>query len=250
MPRQRRLRRVAGVPATAYFKPQGRPLRGVEEVVLTVEGLEALRLADLTGLSTEVAAAHMAVSRHTFGRVLTEARQTVARALVGGLALRIEGGNYQLAGDGPAATAKTDMRPLDNGVSPTGAAQEDQAMKGQGQCGRGSGLGQGGRQGRGQGQGQGLGQSQGGGQGKGRGQCNGTGPGQGRGRNQNGGPVQGASRQGNQGSQGNQESITPAGQPTVTATDPMALGTDSLCPACGAVVQAGEICPACGATRV
>ncbi|KHK03705.1 DUF134 domain-containing protein [Desulfovibrio sp. TomC] len=249
MPRQRRLRRVAGVPAAAYFKPQGRPLRGVEEIVLTVEGLEALRLADLEGLSTEAAAAHMAVSRHTFGRVLTEARQTVARALVGGLALRIEGGNYQLAGGGPAATANTDMRPLDDGVSPTGGAQEDQAMKGQGQCGRGSGQGQGGRQGRGQGQGQGLGQGQSG-KGQGRGQCNGAGAGlgQGRGRSQNGGPVQGALRQGNQGGQGNQESIIPAGQPTATA--PMALGTDSLCPACGAAAPAGEICPACGVAQV
>ena len=231
MPRQRRLRRVAGVPAAAYFKPQGTPLRGIEEIVLAVEGLEALRLADLEGLSTEEAAAHMAVSRHTFGRVLAEARQAVARALVGGLALRIEGGNYRLAGDGPAATATTDVRPLCDGESPADAAQEDQAMKGQGQCGRGSG--QGGRQGRGQGSGQGMGQGQG--QGRGTGPGMGQGRGQGRGRSRNGGP-------------GNQGPMTPGGQPAAAA--PRELGADSPCPACGAPMPADEICPACGAARV
>lgn len=243
MPRQRGLRRVAGVPAAAYFKPQGTPLRGIGEIVLAVEGLEALRLADLEGLSTEAAAAHMAVSRHTFGRVLAEARQTVARALVGGLALRIEGGNYRLAGDGPAATANTEVRPLLDGSSPADAAQEDQAMKGQGQCGRGSG--QGGRQGRGQGSGQGLGQ----GMGQGRGQGSGTGPGQGRGQGrghgQTGGPGQGGLRQDGPGDQG---TTMPGGQPL--ATVPEALGADSPCPACGAPIPAGETCPACGAARV
>ena len=97
MSRPRRCRQVAGVPRAAYFKPQGIPLRQLVEVSLAVEGLEAIRLADLEGLTMETAAVGMAVSRHTFGRILAEARRAVARALVDGAALRIEGGNYELS---------------------------------------------------------------------------------------------------------------------------------------------------------
>lgn len=71
-------------------------MRELNEVNLTVEGLEAVRLADLEGLTMEDAAIRMQVSRHTFGRVLAESRKAIAEALVHGLALRIEGGNYQL----------------------------------------------------------------------------------------------------------------------------------------------------------
>ena len=94
MPRPRLRRWVAGIPRATYFKPQGVPLRELEEIRLPIEGLEALRLADLEGLTAEAAAAGMGVSRHTFGRVLAEARTSVARALVGGAALRSEGGHY------------------------------------------------------------------------------------------------------------------------------------------------------------
>lgn len=103
MPRPRLRRCVSGIPKATYFKPQGAPLRDLPEIRLSVEGLEALRLADVEGLTAEVAAAHMGVSRHTFGRVLAEARGNVARALTTGSALRIEGGDYALAADACAA---------------------------------------------------------------------------------------------------------------------------------------------------
>ena len=97
MPRPPLPRRVLDLPRAAYFKPQGAPLRDLEEILLPIEGLEALRLADLEGLTAEEAAAHMGVSRHTFGRVLAAARAAVARALVTGAALRIAGGHYAVA---------------------------------------------------------------------------------------------------------------------------------------------------------
>jgi len=50
-------------------------------VVLGIDGLEALRLADGEGLYQEAAAERMGVSRPTFSRILAEARQAVARAL-------------------------------------------------------------------------------------------------------------------------------------------------------------------------
>jgi len=84
-------------PGVWLFKPQGIPARELAEVYLSLEGFEAIRLADTQGLNQDEAAARMAVSRQTFGRVLSEARRVVAQAIVNGLALRIDGGNYRLA---------------------------------------------------------------------------------------------------------------------------------------------------------
>lgn len=82
------------------FRPQGIPARDLEEVALPIEGLEAIRLSDLEKLDQETAAARMNVSRQTFGRVLGEARQMVAEALVMGKMIRIQGGSYTLPGVG------------------------------------------------------------------------------------------------------------------------------------------------------
>jgi predicted DNA-binding protein (UPF0251 family) len=67
-------------------------MRELEQVNLTLDGLEALRLAELEGLYQEEAAERMGVSRATFARVLTAARKVVADALVHGKAVEISGG--------------------------------------------------------------------------------------------------------------------------------------------------------------
>jgi predicted DNA-binding protein (UPF0251 family) len=87
---------VSGEPTCRKFKPSGIPARELEEVKLAVEELEALRLGDMEGLYHETAAQMMNVSRATFGRILQDGRRKVATALVGGLALTIDGGNYQM----------------------------------------------------------------------------------------------------------------------------------------------------------
>jgi predicted DNA-binding protein (UPF0251 family) len=74
------------------FKPQGIRMPELERVQLTMDGLEALRLADLEGLYQEEAARRMGVSRATFARVLADARKVVADALVNGKAVEIGGG--------------------------------------------------------------------------------------------------------------------------------------------------------------
>ena len=94
MPRPRHCRYVSAPPAVTYFKPRGIPLRELQEARLSVDELEALRLADAEGLTAQDAAQYMRVSRHTFGRTLASARHTVAVALTQGMALRIEGGTY------------------------------------------------------------------------------------------------------------------------------------------------------------
>ena len=106
MPRPRKCRRVLAPPPARYFKPQGVPMRHLEQVALPVEGYEALRLVDIAGLSQEEAAAAMGVSRQTFGRVLAQARRAVARAVVLGRALCIEGGTYRLHREEPIMAEK------------------------------------------------------------------------------------------------------------------------------------------------
>jgi len=91
-------RRVAAPPACDYFKPRGIPMTELEEVALSVDELEALRLADLEGLYQDAAAQRMSVSRATFGRIVEAARRKVAEALVHGKALKISGGPVAWAG--------------------------------------------------------------------------------------------------------------------------------------------------------
>ncbi|HZK48356.1 MAG TPA: DUF134 domain-containing protein [Thermoleophilia bacterium] len=100
--RPRKWRCVHGPARPRMFKPAGVPARELEVVVLTLDGLEALRLLDLEGLRQEEAATELGVSRSTVSRLAAEARRSVAEALVGGKALVIEGG--------PAAVARRASR--------------------------------------------------------------------------------------------------------------------------------------------
>ena len=92
-----RWRRVASIPQITYFKPAGVPTHLLEEVRLSVEEAEALRLKDMEGLEQEECAQKMNVSRPTFHRVLGSARNKVTDALLNGKAIRIEGGNFEMA---------------------------------------------------------------------------------------------------------------------------------------------------------
>lgn len=100
MPRPPKLRRVSEAPVIEGFIPNRLPPWGRQEVVLPVEGFEALRLSDFEGLDQELAAGRMEVSRQTYGRILSAARHTVAEALVMGKFLRIEGGNFETPSTG------------------------------------------------------------------------------------------------------------------------------------------------------
>ena len=97
MPRPPKCRRVSFLPNVTYFKPAGIPLKNLEEVRLSVEEAEAIRLKDLEGLEQEPGAEKMNVSRPTFQRVLASARQKIAGALLNGKAIRSEGGNFEIS---------------------------------------------------------------------------------------------------------------------------------------------------------
>ncbi|BDD88503.1 DUF134 domain-containing protein [Desulfofustis limnaeus] len=94
MPRPKKLRFVSHYPVISRYMPaDGEPSGALE---LSVEGLEAIRLSDGEGYDHETAAQRMGVSRQTYGRVLAEARATVARALLDGKSLNIGGGHHCL----------------------------------------------------------------------------------------------------------------------------------------------------------
>jgi len=97
MPRPTKWRRVGFLPEITFFKPAGIPLHALEEVILSVEELEAIRLKDLEGLEQEDCAQKMQISRPTFHRILGAARKKLADALLNGKAIRIEGGNFEMA---------------------------------------------------------------------------------------------------------------------------------------------------------
>jgi len=99
MGRNKKSRIVKYNPEVNYFKPRGIPMFDLEEVILTVDEREALRLADYLGMSHEEAGQEMGVSRATFGRILEKARKIVADAMINGKAIMIEGGSFQVVGD-------------------------------------------------------------------------------------------------------------------------------------------------------
>jgi predicted DNA-binding protein (UPF0251 family) len=97
MARPVKLRCVAQLPNTGFFRPVGIPVNVLQGVRLSVEEAEAIRLKDLESLEQEECADKMHVSRPTFHRILESARKKLADALINGKAIQIEGGNFELA---------------------------------------------------------------------------------------------------------------------------------------------------------
>lgn len=97
MGRPRRKRRIRFIPGVTYFKPVGVPLAYLEEVRLTIDELEALRLIDFDGKDQTKAAEKMNVSQSTVQRILSSARKKVAQGLVLGQAIRVKGGEEYMA---------------------------------------------------------------------------------------------------------------------------------------------------------
>ncbi|MDY6835898.1 MAG: DUF134 domain-containing protein [Chloroflexota bacterium] len=94
MSRPIKCRRIQHQPCRAWFKPVGIPMVDLEEVNVTLDEYEAVRLADLEDLYQEQAAEMMGVSRQTFGNILNSAHKKIADCLVNGKVIKIEGGKY------------------------------------------------------------------------------------------------------------------------------------------------------------
>ena len=98
MVRPRKIKQVNFEPDVTYFKPRAVPLNQLEEVDLTIDELETLRLSNLEKLSQIDAADKMHIHQSTFQRTLTRAREKVTDSLVNGKAIKIHGGDYKMPG--------------------------------------------------------------------------------------------------------------------------------------------------------
>lgn len=96
--RPKKTRWVKCLPGERCFKPVCKPLNKVKCVCLTLDEFEALRLADLEGMEQIDAAKKLRISRPTFSRIVSSARNKIADGLVNIKAIRIEGGCCKVGG--------------------------------------------------------------------------------------------------------------------------------------------------------
>lgn len=91
-PRPKNIRKVNDMPVAAGFKPIG--LNGCckNTIFLHFEEYEAIRLCDYEMKTQQEASVSMGVSRPTLSRIYVSARQKIAKALVRGVTIMIEGG--------------------------------------------------------------------------------------------------------------------------------------------------------------
>lgn len=89
MVRPKICRRVRSNPDVVYFKPQGVPMRILDEVVLALDEYEAIRLKDMEGLDQETCAKKMNISQPTFHRLVLGARKKISSAIIKGKAIKI-----------------------------------------------------------------------------------------------------------------------------------------------------------------
>ena len=90
--RPKKIRWIKCDPGERCFRPQCAALNKLSGVFLTLDEFEAVRLADLGGLSQEEAAKKMRISRPTFSRIISLAHHKIGDALVNIKAIKIEGG--------------------------------------------------------------------------------------------------------------------------------------------------------------
>lgn len=94
MSRPRKCRRVCHFPEINEFSPIGE-VSG-EPVILTIDEFETIRLIDKESLSQEECGVQLCVGRTTIQKIYESARKKLANALVLGLPIKIEGGDYCL----------------------------------------------------------------------------------------------------------------------------------------------------------
>lgn len=96
MARPSRYRRICSEPKYDGFAPCG--IKNAEQVVLTVDEFETIRLIDCEKKTHEQCGLQMDISRTTVTEIYERAREKIADCIINGKELRIAGGNYVLCG--------------------------------------------------------------------------------------------------------------------------------------------------------
>jgi len=93
--RPKKVRFIQKMPKIIQFSPRGKPGRP-DEIELTLDQFEAIKLADYQGFEQKDGAKVMKLSRASFGRIVREARFKLSDALVNGKIIKIRMGNVQV----------------------------------------------------------------------------------------------------------------------------------------------------------
>ena len=104
MARPKKQRRVCAAPEICSFHPDGRT--DAEQITLTIDEYEVLRLIDLEHLTQEQCAAQMQVARTTVTGIYDSARTKLAQMLVYGMQLRVAGGDVHVCGNSGTCCGK------------------------------------------------------------------------------------------------------------------------------------------------
>jgi len=90
--RPKKTRWIKCLPGERCFRPLSIRGRKPQGVILTLDEIEAMRLACLEGLKQEDAAKLMKISRPTFSRVISSACKKLTDAIVNIKSIKVEGG--------------------------------------------------------------------------------------------------------------------------------------------------------------
>ncbi len=96
MARPMKWRKVCCLPESSKFGPLDSPADAKNNINMTVDEYETIRLIDLEGFTQEECAKQMNVARTTVQGIYIEARKKLAESLVNGKVLLIKGGEYRL----------------------------------------------------------------------------------------------------------------------------------------------------------
>lgn len=99
MARPIKRRRVCRLPKANSFGPLNVGMADNNNITMTVDEYETIRLIDLEGFSQQECAEQMNIARTTVQGIYTEARKKLAQSLVNGMTLLIKGGQYRLCDD-------------------------------------------------------------------------------------------------------------------------------------------------------
>lgn len=96
VPRPKKWRKVCCLPENTCFGPLNSAEGSGNQVNMTIDEYETIRLIDLQGFTQEECAKQMHVARTTVQWIYDEARKKIADSLVNGKVMWIGGGEYQL----------------------------------------------------------------------------------------------------------------------------------------------------------
>ncbi|OON86785.1 DNA-binding protein [Oribacterium sp. C9] len=96
MPRSPKYRKICRFPDYFIFSPEDTDVVDIENISMSLDEYETIKLLDYKGMNQEECAGSMGVARTTVTAIYESARKKLATAIVEGKRLSIEGGHVQI----------------------------------------------------------------------------------------------------------------------------------------------------------